>query len=545
MVIAAMLAVACSTGASEEQTPAQPAPVQIGAENVVRVARGELVVGPVISGELRAGREATVRAELSGPMIDVAIEEGQSVRRGALLGRIEARQLEDGRRSAETAVKSAENQFEVAQREASRTEQLVKAGALAARDLDRARASVITAEAQAAEARARLVSAQSQLADTVLNAPIAGIVSDRAVNVGDVVSPGTALFTIIDPSSMRLEASVPSDEPSATLRIGARVQFTIRGIRPGVRRTDRTDQPARPIPPPRQVPIFVSIPNAAGRLVAGLFAEGRVVTQSAEGIDRAGERGQHVRINPRGCCASTTARPSGSTVALGLRDRAPSECRWRRASSRATCCCAARRRASRRGRRCRWAARRRRRLAPPGDKGSHVHLRCRDSAPRHHRRDDARLVVFGVVALRQLDTDEFPDVQPPIVAIAIPYPGASPDTVEREVVDPIEEVDLRDQRRRRRSTRRRSTASAPSIVEFVFEKDLQQATQEIRDEISGIRNELPPEMEEPILTRFDPADMPIVSLTLSSPTLTGPELTRIADPDITRRLRGDLRASPR
>ena len=64
------------------------------------------------------------------------------------------------------------------------------------------------------------------------------------------------------------------------------------------------------------------------------------------------------------------------------------------------------------------------------------------------------------------------------------------------------------------------------------------ATQEIRDEISGIRNELPPEMEEPILTRFDPQDQPIVSLTLSSPGLTGAELTRMADPDITRRLRG-------
>ncbi len=76
------------------------------------------------------------------------------------------------------------------------------------------------------------------------------------------------------------------------------------------------------------------------------------------------------------------------------------------------------------------------------------------------------------------------------------------------------------------------------IVEFVFEKDPQEATQEIRDQISGIRNDLPVEMEEPILTRFDPADRPIVSLTLSSPGLSGPELTRLADPDITRRLRG-------
>ena len=147
------------------------------------------------------------------------------------------------------------------------------------------------------------------------------------------------------------------------------------------------------------------------------------------------------------------------------------------------------------------------------------------------------LVVFGIVALTLLDTDEFPDVQPPIVAIALPYPGASPDTVERELIDPVEEVISGIS-----GVAQVNSSALDSfgniIVEFVFEKDMQVATQEIRDEISGIRNELPPEMEEPILTRFDPQDLPIVSLTLSSNTLSGPELTRIADPDITRELRG-------
>jgi len=147
------------------------------------------------------------------------------------------------------------------------------------------------------------------------------------------------------------------------------------------------------------------------------------------------------------------------------------------------------------------------------------------------------LVVFGIAALFQLDTDEFPDVQPPIVAIAIPYPGASPDVVEREVVDPIEEV-ISGISGVDKVTSNSLDSFGTIIVQFVFEKNLQQGTQEIRDEISAIRNELPPEMEEPILTRFDPADLPIVSLTLSSQALSGPELTRLVDPDITRALRG-------
>src|SRR5687767_10316758 len=147
------------------------------------------------------------------------------------------------------------------------------------------------------------------------------------------------------------------------------------------------------------------------------------------------------------------------------------------------------------------------------------------------------LVVFGIVALLQLDTDEFPEIDAPIVVIAIPYPGASPDVVEREVIEPIEEV-ISGISGVDRMTSSSLDSFGNIIVEFVFEKDPQQATQEIRDEISGIRNELPPEMEEPILTRFDPQDQPIVSLTLSSPGLTGAELTRMADPEITRRFRG-------
>ena len=147
------------------------------------------------------------------------------------------------------------------------------------------------------------------------------------------------------------------------------------------------------------------------------------------------------------------------------------------------------------------------------------------------------LVVFGIVALTQLDTDEFPEITQPVVAVAVPYPGASPDVVEREVVDPIEEV-ISGISGLDRLTSNSLDGFGTVIAEFDYSKDAQEATQEIRDEISGIRNQLPPEMEEPILTRFSPTDQPIMSLTLSSAGLTGPELTRLADPDITRRLRG-------
>ena len=287
-MLACVLAVAGATGgcgagdtAATNGTLPSPA-VQIGPENLVTVKRGTIIVGPLLSGELQPERAATVRAELGGSMIQVLVDEGEAVRTGTLLGRIDARTLADTRQSVASAVRSAESQLAVAQREADRTQQLVVAGALAQRDLDIARSNVTAAEAQLADTRARLASAETSLDDAVIRAPIGGVVSSRAVNAGDVVSPGTELFTIIDPSSMRLEATVASDDLRA-LRVGASVQFRVRGYDEAfegriVRIAPQADAATR------QVPIFVAIPNSGGRLVAGLFAEGRVVTETALGL---------------------------------------------------------------------------------------------------------------------------------------------------------------------------------------------------------------------------------------------------------------------
>jgi RND family efflux transporter MFP subunit len=279
----ALAAAGCSSTEAEKGPEASAPPaVRIGAENVVVVKRGTIVSGPIISGELRAAREATIRAELGGSVVQVNVEQGQAVRVGTLLGRIDAQTLEDTRQSAASAVRSAENQLSVAQRELERADKLVSAGAVAARELDVARNNVTAAEAQVADAKSRLVNANKQLANAVIRSPINGVISRRTVNHGDVVAPGSELFVVIDPSSMRLEASVPSESLSE-LKVGVIVDFEVRGYEQRFQgRVERIAPSADPTT--RQVPIYVAIPNAGGRLVAGLYAEGRVVSQSAEGL---------------------------------------------------------------------------------------------------------------------------------------------------------------------------------------------------------------------------------------------------------------------
>ncbi len=148
------------------------------------------------------------------------------------------------------------------------------------------------------------------------------------------------------------------------------------------------------------------------------------------------------------------------------------------------------------------------------------------------------LVAFGIAALANLHTDEFPDIQQPIVGVTISYPGASPETVEREIIEPVEEsfsaISGLDWAKTQASA---TDGLATFIVFFDFEKDIQQATQDIRDAISTKRADLPTEMKEPVLTRFDPSQAPVMSLALTSSTIPVPLLTRVADPMIVRDLR--------
>jgi len=146
------------------------------------------------------------------------------------------------------------------------------------------------------------------------------------------------------------------------------------------------------------------------------------------------------------------------------------------------------------------------------------------------------LVVFGLASLFRLETDEFPELDQPIVFIGVAYPGAAPDVVEREVVSRLEDkisgisgVD-----------KLNSTSTdgfAQIVVQFVFSKDVNQATQDVRDAISAVRAQLPQEILEPVIARFDPNTLPIVSLALTSSSLTTPELTQLADQQIADELR--------
>jgi RND family efflux transporter MFP subunit len=267
----------CGGKGDAASRPASEPIVAVGRENLAVATLSELRSGPAISGSLEPQQAATVRAEVNGAVLQTYAEAGQPVRRGTLLARLEDAAVRDAYLSARSGVRAAESSLELANRNADRTERLAQAGAVAQRDLESARVTAANADGTLADAKARLASAQQQLEHTTVRAPFTGIVSERQADAGDVVQVGGALFSLVDPTSLKLEASVPAEQ-IGRLRNGTTVEFTVHGF---ARRFSGKIERINPVVDPntRQVRIYVSIPNGDRSLVSGLFAQGRVATE--------------------------------------------------------------------------------------------------------------------------------------------------------------------------------------------------------------------------------------------------------------------------
>jgi hydrophobic/amphiphilic exporter-1 (mainly G- bacteria), HAE1 family len=145
------------------------------------------------------------------------------------------------------------------------------------------------------------------------------------------------------------------------------------------------------------------------------------------------------------------------------------------------------------------------------------------------------LAVLGLVSYRQLNVDQFPDVEFPIVTVTTVYEGASPEAVERDVTRRIEEaVNTVEGIRTVESTSQEGLSNI--LITFHVETSTQTASQDIRGKVASIRGTLPREIEEPIVQRIDPNAMPIISVSVESPGLSPQAATQLADKTIKKRL---------
>jgi HAE1 family hydrophobic/amphiphilic exporter-1 len=147
------------------------------------------------------------------------------------------------------------------------------------------------------------------------------------------------------------------------------------------------------------------------------------------------------------------------------------------------------------------------------------------------------LMAMGLMALKKLKVNQIPDVDLPLLVIDINYPGASPDTVEREVLNRVEKAmqsvnGIKDLR----GTANEGNANIQ--VFFEFKKNMVEATDEVRNAIGKVRYKLPTEIREPVILRVDPGAQPIMQLALSSSSQSHAEISRIVEDQIADKFRG-------
>src|SRR5689334_5274859 len=141
------------------------------------------------------------------------------------------------------------------------------------------------------------------------------------------------------------------------------------------------------------------------------------------------------------------------------------------------------------------------------------------------------IMALGLIALKNLRVNQIPDVQEPVMVVNFPYPGASPETVEREIINRVEKtIQSIPQVKETRATA--SESNGRIVIIFNFGKNMSEAGDDVRNAIATVRYKLPLEMREPVLWRFDPTADPVMGLALSSTTQSHTEISRLAEDEL-------------
>jgi membrane fusion protein, multidrug efflux system len=288
---AAVAAMAASAAACSKKADAAPGgggpgggggrgpSVTLAATDITQPRRSSLEEAISITGTLEPLERAEVRARLEGDVRQVYVREGEAVRAGQLLAIFDAGDQAGNARSADADVAAARSELGTAEWTLEQNRELHREGAIPERDVRVAEQAVAAARARLASAQARRGTSQREVGDTRVVAPSNGIIERRMVNPGEHVNRNASMFTLVRGDVLELAAAVP-ERAAANVRPGQSVRFTADGsqFEGRVARMSPSVDPGS-----RSVTVYVQVPNADGRLRAGTFASGRIVSRVVDG----------------------------------------------------------------------------------------------------------------------------------------------------------------------------------------------------------------------------------------------------------------------
>ena len=250
---------------------------ELSPRDVASIGQGELNVTLPLSGSLTPLAQATVKSKVSGVVTGATIEEGTSVAKGQVLARLDQADHRARVAQQQAMVDEASARLDLAVKNNSNSETLLKNNFISQNSFDSTSNAVALARASVKAAQAQLDMARNALTDTVIVAPMSGVISKRHVQAGEKLSPDMPVFSIVDLRELTLEAQVPaSDIPR--VKVGQDVAFKVDGYQGRnftgkVARINPTTEAGS-----RSMMVYIRVANADAALRGGMFAKGSLTT---------------------------------------------------------------------------------------------------------------------------------------------------------------------------------------------------------------------------------------------------------------------------
>jgi multidrug efflux system membrane fusion protein len=287
LLLAAAVLGALSSRKSQQQALASASAakaqtvVELAASDVVQARTRELNQGLALSGPLKAINSAFVKARVAGELQGLTVREGDFVKAGQVVARVDASEYQSRVQQAQQQADSARAQVDIVQRQYDNNQALVNQGFISKTALDASQANLNAGKANHNAALAAVAVAKKSLDDTVLRAPLSGQVAQRLAQPGERVGIEARVLEIVDLSRLELEASLSAADALA-VRPGQTATLQIEGTTQTVTATVARINPSAQAGS-RSVLVYLSIDNSAGTsgLRQGLFAQGTLGTARA------------------------------------------------------------------------------------------------------------------------------------------------------------------------------------------------------------------------------------------------------------------------
>lgn len=269
-----------ASNAAKTSAPAAPV-IELSASDVVQVQNMDMVLGLPVSGTLKASQSAMVKARVVGELLELTVREGDVVKAGQVIARIDPTEYQARERQAKQQADAAWAQVDIAQKQYDNNKALVDQGFISQTALQNAMASLNGAKATHMAAVAALDVARKALEDATLRSPISGQIAQRLAQPGERMALDARIVEVVNLTQLELEAALPAAD-AGLVRPGMKAQLKIEGqdeaVTARVLRINPAAQAAS-----RSVLVYLGVPGQEG-LRQGLFAEGLLGTRSARAL---------------------------------------------------------------------------------------------------------------------------------------------------------------------------------------------------------------------------------------------------------------------